>query len=261
MKRISIIIIAVCGLLAVAWATHFSIPLTGDKMTVISGKINLFAVAAPISHWKMNDNAANTVVIDSVGTNNGVLTGAGNTSASSVPGKINTALTFDGTNDLVNCGTSADLDPGTNDFSVSMWVYAPRYVENGGLLQKGGGAGIAQFYFRQNDGLGTLRFTTYDGSAPSTSVQSPTGYLPISNWTHLVVARIETTVYIYKNGTSISATGAVANISNPTVPFNINSGPSDGYSGGFIDDVRFYNRGLSSSEINAIYNGGNGTEL
>jgi len=41
MKRISIIIIAACGLLTAAWATHYNIPLTDGRMEVTAGRIRM----------------------------------------------------------------------------------------------------------------------------------------------------------------------------------------------------------------------------
>ena len=47
-----------------------------------------------IAHWKMNDNLATTNVIDSVGSNNGTLTG-GNSEDFSTTGKINNSIIFE----------------------------------------------------------------------------------------------------------------------------------------------------------------------
>ena len=75
-----------------------------NRLNVIS--IGGFDMAAYcVGHWKMNDNAANTDVLDGSGNgHNGTFndaTGNPNTSAHHIVGKIDGALIFDGTNDYV----------------------------------------------------------------------------------------------------------------------------------------------------------------
>lgn len=79
--------------------------------------------------WLMQDNAANTTVDDSSALNkDGTLTGAGNTSASSVAGPnsyLTAALSFDGSNDYVaSVGAVADYSfvQNTGKFELSIWV-------------------------------------------------------------------------------------------------------------------------------------------
>ena len=53
-----------------------------------------------IAHYKLNDNLATDVVIDETGNNNG--TAQQNTEDISTVGKINGALTFNGSSDFIN---------------------------------------------------------------------------------------------------------------------------------------------------------------
>lgn len=82
-----------------------------------------------VSFWRMQDNAASTVVVDSgQSAKNGALTGAGNTSASSIVGPTDNfpfGLSFDGSDDYVgSIGTSADYVFIQNalQFTIAFWV-------------------------------------------------------------------------------------------------------------------------------------------
>jgi hypothetical protein len=82
------------------------------------------AHAAVTQHWKLDDNAASTTVVATVGTN-GTLEGGDNTSAKTTAGpggSITAALDFNGTDDAIDIsGASISVASGAA-FSVSMWV-------------------------------------------------------------------------------------------------------------------------------------------
>jgi len=89
----------------------------------------------PISHWKMNDNLATTNVIDSVGDNDG--TAAQNTDQLDTTGKINGALTFNGTADVVSCGSTGFPDA-AEDRTICLWIYPDSIVDAwGGIFWYG----------------------------------------------------------------------------------------------------------------------------
>ena len=75
-----------------------------------------------VAHYKMNDYRADTDVRDSVGGNVG--TAQQNTEDISVDGKINRALSFNGSSDYIDCGddTMGDLYNGASAISFSCWV-------------------------------------------------------------------------------------------------------------------------------------------
>ena len=88
-----------------------------------------------VMHYKMNDDAANTTVTDSSDSG---FTGTwqhGNTEDDSVAGKINEALSFDGTNDYILSGDVTDFDYDT-PFSTSLWFYRDGAGENSYLVSK-----------------------------------------------------------------------------------------------------------------------------
>lgn len=58
-----------------------------------------------VAHYKMNDNAADTVVLDETDVNNGTLVGGDTTADISQAGKINKCFLFNGIDDYISCGT------------------------------------------------------------------------------------------------------------------------------------------------------------
>src|ERR1035437_3727425 len=71
-----------------------------------------------VAHWKMNDNSANTDVVDSVGSNNG--TAQQNTNILTTA-KVDRALSFNGagfgTNDYVEASNIS-----FTNFTISAWI-------------------------------------------------------------------------------------------------------------------------------------------
>lgn len=79
---------------------------------------------ALIQHWPLNDNAASTTVVATVGTN-GTLNGGDNTSAKSVAGpggSITLGFDFNGTDDAVDISAAAVSFATSTAFSVSFWA-------------------------------------------------------------------------------------------------------------------------------------------
>ncbi|MHC4740235.1 MAG: PKD domain-containing protein, partial [Planctomycetota bacterium] len=73
-----------------------------------------------LSHWKLDDNLNNTIVVDSsVNNNNG--TAQRNTSELSTTSKIGSVFTFNGSSDYIDCGNDTSLNI-TGSLSISAWV-------------------------------------------------------------------------------------------------------------------------------------------
>src|ERR1035437_2089128 len=89
-----------------------------------------------VAHWKMNDNSANTDVVESVGSNNG--TAQQNTNILTTA-KVDRALSFNGTSDVINCGDIPAID--TSPFSVSLWIKPTNVANYQGLVNKRDSAG------------------------------------------------------------------------------------------------------------------------
>ena len=195
--------------------------------------------------WWRFDEGVGGVAEDSSGYgNDGTIYGAG-----WVDGKHGEALSFDGTNDYVSVDHHSSLDFGLNPFTVSLWVkqigtssYYPSYSEGtaihgltihgvGGRIQGGDGANyfdVSGMFGEDLRGKGWQFLTiTYDGSKFQ-------GYL---------------------NGAAKKTYDWPYGTGNPTQDLLIGDFWGPNFEGE-IDEVRVYNRDLSATEIQEIFERG-----
>ncbi len=223
-----------------------------------------------LGQWCMNDSAANTTVSDSSGNGNDAVS-ARNTALMSDTGKIDKALTFNGTSDKAVC--SSELIPATGDFSMCGWIKTSGNLAGdtdkyGCAFGNGGWSGTAMkgIVVRKYAYNNTLAVVMGDGT-------SSNGYTLLSNydtdhvdeWHHVVVTydASENELIIYLDGVQVGTprirtyltSGSDFEIGHQT---GLNATESYWY--GAIDDVRLYNKVLTTTEVSAIYNAGNGTE-
>jgi len=78
----------------------------------------------------------------------------------------------------------------------------------------------------------------------------------ISQWYHIVVTKNQNTISFYINGL-LDSTASNTNIPSYTKDFNIGKKANhwDDHWGGKIDDIRIYNRAISETEIQQLYQG------
>jgi hypothetical protein len=204
-----------------------------------------------IAHYKMNDNAANTTVVDSVGGYTG--TSVRNTSLISTTGKINNDFNFNGTSDYISLPFGFTNGNGNTVYSFSAWI---KTSSNGRIVSSCAGS------FTQSAGI--------------VSAASVTDNL----WHHVVAIRDGATLYLYLDGslagtvaTNSGYSGVILQVDAGKVDwrsFNVNAlstsliglfqNDTQLLFNGLIDDVRVYQKALSAIDVNAIYNSGNGTE-
>ena len=197
--------------------------------------------------WKL-DEASGLTAADSSGQgNDGTLTNmAGNEWTA---GQINGALAFDGTNDYVNLGNDGSLQL-TGDMTITVWAKlatgnAGNYYGIAGKLRDAPYAGFAltrhstnYFYFWIADG------TTIESIASNATYTD-------TNWHHIAGVRRSGTNYLYIDGVEQTATNTRAIRDSGDFAFigRQYSSYNGRYFKGIIDDVRIYNRALSTEEI------------
>jgi hypothetical protein len=181
-----------------------------------------------ISWWTGDGTTA-----DKNGANNGALSGT----ASYSPGLFGQAFNFNGGYLTVLDSASLDLPPGS-PMTIEMWV-------------KRNSSGSVPYYFGKRVGCGA-----YNYQSPSDLFTAGTAYdAPVGVWRHFAWVFTGTDMLGYVNG------ALVYRIQNPVGPTN-NAALFIGTSGtcgsslvGLIDEARIYNRALSPSEIQSVYNG------
>ncbi len=160
-----------------------------------------------------------------------------------------TALEFDGSNDYVDLGR---IEPSTTALSISFWLYLTNSATSQGLVTK-----YASTDYGVNIWGGSLHFFIKTTSWDSISVAD---YLSLysNQWVHICCTWDGSTRKIYLNGTEEatgSKTGSITYASNNTRLGNL-EGAGGFQFGGNMDDVSFYDVGLSASDVTDIYNSG-----
>lgn len=168
---------------------------------------------------------------------------------------INSWLEFDGVNDRVDISSFGSLS-GSQQFTISFWVNATSSQPD-----------PSAYFLRANDdsygflsaSLSDVRLVVKESDADY--VDSGTGFsINSGEWVHLVGVydSFVGNVSSYMNGV-LNETDSVADnqtlFTLPTLHIGF-EGYSSRYFNGSIDELRIYNRSLSSLEISEIYNSG-----
>ena len=222
-------------------------------------------VAMLAGHWKMNDDAADTDVADA-SDNAYTLTAQQNTEDITTTGKIDDALTFNGSSDyLIRAAETYDHEEGT----ICAWI-KPDSLATMSVVASGDEASGTDCLHLAITANGGLKYFVHDGVA-SDNLTTPGSLFSASTWTHVAWVAGGGTVIGYVNGAaalfSTVSTGSntgrwladVAGRDNFTVGVTKRSS-SQFFFDGVLDDVRIYRRPLTDLEIAAIYNSGSGTE-
>ena len=221
-----------------------------------SGDIN----TGLIGYWKL-DEGSGTLAADSTGTGNtGTLQ---NSPTWTTSGKINDALTFNGTNQYVTA-TDAPFQI-SGSWTVATWVNLASLPSSGNaatLLAKDSGGGCTNYSLAVDNGVFSagLGWAVYfnNGACGANIYAKFTTSISTATWYHVVavfdsVAKTET---VYLNGFAVATNATGANV--PTVgagsPLYLASEGGNLRLTGTLDDTRVYSRALSASDVLTLYN-------
>jgi len=157
---------------------------------------------------------------------------------------------FDG-NDYIDVTDDSSLNPGTNNFSVGMWIKVVESAGIHGVLTKGYGPAYGIYYY-----LNELRLYIQSGSNNNgIGISSYYDEWIYVFWTIDNDADVQKS---YLNGNfNTQTTHAVGDV---TSGYDINLGrytsSENQYFNGLISQVKIYNRVLSESEIKLLYDKG-----
>jgi hypothetical protein len=236
-------------------------PAAGQP-AALEGPIDLVvSVGRPGLVLSLNFDEANGAALDaSPSARNGALRGA-----TRVPGKVGTALSFDGVDDWVTvldgaAGTPLDL---TNGMTLEAWVRPGTMTGWETVIMKERGAGNLSYALYAMDGgasgsvapSGTIRVGNADRTVVGTT------QLPAATWTHLATTYDGITQRLYVNGTQVASRPQTGNmtVGNQALRVGGNGSFAGEFYNGLIDNVRVYNRALSEAEIDAEIAAAGGT--
>ncbi len=189
--------------------------------------------------------------IDATGNGNDA-TNYGATLTTDRYGNVNSAYHFNGTSEYMDCGNGISLQI-ANDITVTAWIksefstdHSPEVISKYGT----GDAGWILSTFPDS----TAAFQGRDNSGNYRS--SGKSYKWNGDW-HFLVGQREGSIWkIYVDGTlhqSIDAGTTGSLIASNNMQIGVQSGAGSRFFMGTIDDIRIYNRALSSAEILQLY--------
>ena len=211
--------------------------------------------------WWPGDGNAN----DIQGTNHG--TPENGTSFSS--GVVQQAFNMDGINDHVSIPASASLN--VQSMTIDAWIYPTDLSIRRPIVEYAPATGSVGVHFWQSanpTGSGVLPGALYanirDTSLVNHTLGTSTAVLTANQWQHVAVTYDHQTgaAAIYLNGVSVATANLGTSFTPQTsVPLQLGSRPtgsSDALAGttfaGVMDEVEIFNRALTISEIQSIYN-------
>ena len=211
-----------------------------------------------VGYWNFNEGSGSTAYDVSINSSNGTLTWMATSSNGGwMNGKQGYALSFDGTDDYVDCGGDNSIDSITGDLTLEAWV--KKTVGGGDTTVIGNHYGKNDYTSPYNlyifGSSNTAMFILGEGSDWCTGAN--VAGVAIDEWTHLVGTIEGTDVKIYMNGvergsdtfTGTRQTGSKIILGSTAL------GTSRNFTG-LIDEVRIYNRALSATEIERGYRDG-----
>ncbi len=203
-----------------------------------------------IGWWPFNGNAND----ESGKGNNGKVTAASLTLDRK--GSANSAYSFNENGSFIEVSSLINTDMCLNSFSFSMWVLRDRLTANQyyseSLISKGENKLVISYDVGRT-GQPDLNYNGFGFDTYGKNYGVYNGILPINKWAHIVCVKTANEFYYYIDNKKY------------VVPFNIdNQSVSDlkstlffggGNYGGKLDDIAYYNRAITESEIQALYEG------
>jgi len=186
----------------------------------------------------------------------------------------NYSMSFDGTNDYIDCGDSNDFSfgNGTTDspFSVSFWLNASTFATNLGIISKDYDGSNREWTIGQFSSSNKIRFLLKNNGGGNQQSIDSTNTLSTGQWYHIVCTydgsggnNAADGLTIYIDGTAETPTNitkqtytAMANTIAPLTFGAYQTGASQLGISGKIDDVSIFSVELSSSEVSTIWNNG-----
>jgi hypothetical protein len=243
--------------------------IDATNFSTITGLTTLTELS-PIVQYKMNDNAPNTIVVDSQGFSNGEYWPDNTEDRNTPNGKINGSLFFQGgiTADYINTKNSFQ-STFRSSFSINFWHELADGVPANPLVFFGNNDADSS-YVRLSISTGDLDLSyEVGGNIVFAQVTSP--FINGLNPWHMMTCIVNeddasnVTVKIYKDGVEIASSSGACTMSSYTQSDFLTIGTEDiggpdDYFSGDMDNFCIFDKTLTQEEIDFLYNNGNGTE-
>ena len=235
-----------------------------DSTDLISGWMNRTSVGSlgagldgPLLFMDFNKDAEGTYVQDNsinnnFGTNNGAtynsscgVTDAGN--------DLGGCYEFDGTNDYISVVDDASLRPETISFFA--WIKPNTDGTRDAIVTSGLSTAYASnnYIFALNNV--NNRFTFF-GRTPTSQLYSNNNVYTLNEWNHVGFVSEGGTLTFYSNGMSVGSVSATTGTDNTNgLKIGEDTTGVGNYFDGQMDNIQIFDRALTASEIQNLYNG------
>jgi len=198
-----------------------------------------------------NNNSAigesSTLAVDiSKYGNNGTIHGATWTT-----GKFGKALSFDGSDDYVDCENDESLNI-TDEITIEAWIKREGSGEYT-IASKYQPSGDNRCWLLRLNSNNKLIFAISPDGTLNSVVTLTSATVIGTDWTHMVGVRDNTNMRVFINGVQDPNTKTVSGIYGGDAHTNIGRWITAHYFNGTIDEVRIYNRALTPEEIRMHY--------
>ena len=203
-----------------------------------------------VAWWTGDDTAK-----DLIGPNDGQLLNG----AAYAPGKVGSGFLLNGGNSAVQVPDSPAWDFGTGDFTIDTWVNLTPQLDNPMLpgpqvlvAHDEGPGNIPKwmFWIIEREGTSRLEFYSYPSEAVINVPWDPTP----GQWNHVAVSRSGSTFTFYVNGSDIGTRTYAGSVDDANAPLTLGFAETNISLDGILDEVEIFNRALSQSEIQGIFN-------
>jgi hypothetical protein len=219
-----------------------------------------------VSLWTFNDGTA----VDNYGTSNGALSNGASIAWST--GLAGQGVDFDGTNDNIfiadnDTNTFVTTYPTNKAGSISLWIYKDT-TNDFNYLAKADNTTAGSIEWA----LSTISMKPfiglYDNGTANRATGTSASAIPLATWTHIVYvyngAGNNTGFTIYINGVLTTTTGGGGGsfvctrqtASSIRMGVGIVLAASPSWFNGRVDDVRWFSRAVTSTEVTGLYRAG-----
>jgi hypothetical protein len=209
-----------------------------------------------VAYWKL-DETTGLISYDSYGTNDGSISDV----SINRPGKINNAVLFRAEEAGINCGNSNSLKL-TKTGSISAWIYANTIVDGNAIVSKNRWLNDTNGYSLGIYGTNGLWLETCNSGGGdvftiNTGITTGQWYHVVGTWSTIAGTM---DLYINTNNShrSTCSTAAVSDSYDLYIGRDAHIGDSGYEFKGLIDEVGIWNRVLTLSEVQQLYNFGHG---
>jgi hypothetical protein len=211
-----------------------------------------------VAHWQLDEGTGSVAEDDSgFGAAGQIMNGP-----AWVSGVIGNGLRFDGRDDYIEVGNPASLQL-TSSMTIAMWVYAERLTDHPTLISKNGGFGDVGWALSLEDGYPQLKIGQPNATNNKTSTRTSSAAISIGQWHHVagVFNAGQKLLSLYVDG--VQSNGLLNGVTPGSMRnsgWNVNIARRTRYPDvearryfkGTLDDIRIYNRALSSQELMAL---------